>query len=88
MVNWRVTAVTIYCDAVGAEVTMVVYKDGLVKCTGCINSGEPGEDGANLVKKRSRKLKRQLKCLGPECDRVIQYREKLFSQESKEVLAE
>lgn len=80
MADWQVTAVTIYCDAVGAEVTMVVNKDWSVKCTGCIDYGEPSGDGTKLPKKRSRKLKRQLKCLGPECDLVIRYREKLFSQ--------
>jgi len=34
MVNWQVTEVTIYCDAVDDEVTIQVYKDGSVKCTG------------------------------------------------------
>jgi hypothetical protein len=88
MVNWQATVATIYCDAVGADVTIVVSKDWSVKCTGYINYGESSKDGTKLLKKRSRKLKRQFKCVGPECDRVIRYREKLFSQGSKEVLAE
>ena len=83
MVNWRATETTIYCDAVGDEVTIVVYEDWSVKCTGYGKYGEPGEDKINLLKKRSRQLKRQLNCVGPECDRVVQYKEKLLSQESK-----
>lgn len=27
MVDWKVTATTIYCDAVDANVTIMVYKD-------------------------------------------------------------
>ena len=34
MVDWQVTATTIYCDAVDDDVTLLVYKDGSAKCTG------------------------------------------------------
>jgi hypothetical protein len=34
MVNWQVTATTVFCDAVDDEVTIIVYKDWSVKCTG------------------------------------------------------
>jgi len=88
MVGWQTTLTTIYCDAVDDEVTIVVYKDWLVKCTGYEKYGGCSGDKTNLLKKRSRKLKRQLKCVGPECDRVIRYREKLISQASEEALAE
>jgi len=83
MVNWQVTATTIYCDAVGDDVTLLVYKDWSVKCTGCTKYAEPGKDALNLLKKKSRQLKRQLGCAGLECYRVIQYKEKLFSEETK-----
>ena len=83
MVNWGVTGITIYCDAVDDEVTILVYKDQSVKCTGYSKYGEPDKDEIKLLKKRSRQLKRQLSCVGPECHRVIQYKEKLFSQEAE-----
>jgi len=82
MVNWQVTATTIYCDAVDDEVTLLVYEDWSVRCTGYEKYGELDKDTIKLLKKRSRRLKRQLKCVGPECRRVIQYRDKLFSQEA------
>ena len=82
MGNWQVTGTTIYCDAVDDEVTLLVYKDWSVKCTGYSKYGEPDKDTINLLKRRSRQLKRQLQCAGPECYRVIQYKDKLFSQEA------
>jgi len=83
MVNWKVTAATIYCDAVDDEVTVIVFKDWSARCTGYRKYGELGKDAIDLLKKRSRQSKRQLKCDGPACHRVIQYKEKLFSQEAK-----
>ena len=83
MVNWQVTATTIYCDAVDDEVTLLVYKDGLAKCTGYKKYGEPSQEIVGLVKRKSKQLQRQLKCEGPECYRLIQYRDKLFAEEAK-----
>ena len=57
MVNWQVTATTIYCDAVADEVTVLVYKDGTAKCTGYTKYGEPGREVGVRLKKRSRELK-------------------------------
>ena len=84
MVNWQVTATTIYCDAVDDEVTLLVYKDWSVKCTGHRKYGEPSKEILNLLKRKNKQLKRQLECEGSECCRVIQYKEKLFAEESKE----
>jgi len=83
MVNWKVTAATIYCDAVDDEVTLLVYRDGSAKCIGYGKYGEPGKEIAKLMKKKSKQLKRQLGCEGSECYRVIQYRDKLFAEETK-----
>ena len=83
MVNWRITETTIYCDAVDDEVTIQVYKDGVVRCTGYGKYGEPGRDEINLLRKKSKWLKRQLKCDGLTCHRVIHYKEKLLPQEAK-----
>ena len=82
MVGWQTTETTIYCDAVDDEVTIVVYKDWSVKCTGYEKYGDSSGGKASLLKKRSRQLKRQLKCVGLECDRVVQYKGELLSQEA------
>jgi hypothetical protein len=84
MVDWKVTATTIYCEAVGDEVTLLVYKDGSVKCIGYSKYGEPSKEVARLMEEKGRQLRRQLKCESPECYRVIQYRDELFAGESGE----
>ena len=83
MVNWQVTAATIYCDAVDDEVTLLVYRDGSVKCIGYRKYGSPGKEAAKLLQEKSKQLERRLECQGPECSRVIQYRDKLFAEEAK-----
>jgi len=83
MVNWQVTATTIYCNSVDEEVTLLVYKDWSIKCTGYKKYGEPSKEILNLLKKRGKKSKRRLECAGPECPRVTQYKEKLFAEETK-----
>ena len=75
MVNWQVTATTIYCDAVGDEVTLIVYKDGAVKCTGYKKYYETSRETMNLVKERGKQLNRKLECEGPRCRQAIQYRD-------------
>ena len=82
MVNWKVTATSIYCDAVDDEVTIMVYKDWTAKCSSFDKYHEPSKEISRLLKKKSKQLKRQLECNGPECSRVIQYREKLMSEEA------
>ncbi|HEX74325.1 MAG TPA: hypothetical protein G4N93_04165 [Dehalococcoidia bacterium] len=88
MVNWQVTATTIYCDAVDEEVTLLVYKDWSIKCTGYGKYGEPSKEMLSLLKKKSKQSKRRLKCTGPECQRVTQYKEKLFAEEAKQGYSE
>ena len=83
MVNWQVTATTIYCDAVDDEVTLLVYKDGSAKCIAYMKYGKPDKETLNLLKKKSDQLKRHRECEGPECHWVIQYRDKLFAEEAK-----
>jgi len=83
MVNWQVTAATIYCDAVDDEVTLLVYRDESTKCIGYQKYGEPSKEVTKLLQKKSKQLKRRLECEGQECSRVIQYRDKLFAEEAK-----
>lgn len=81
MVNWKVTATSVYCDDIGDEVTIMVYKDWSVKCTGYTKHEAPDKGTLALLKKRSKRLNRELKCSGLGCPRVIQYRDKLSAEE-------
>jgi len=81
MVNWQITATTIHCDAIDEEVTLLVYKDWSTKCTGYKKYGQPSKEMLDLLKKKSKRSKRQLECTGLECPRITQYKEKLLSEE-------
>ena len=81
MVDWQITATTIYCDDVDDEVTVIVQRDGSVRCVGFARYGKPDKDTAGLLKQKSRQLQRQLKCAGPECSRVTDYRDRLLAEE-------
>jgi len=82
MVNWQITATTINCDAVADEVTVMVRKDGSVSCTGYRKYYEPEKDTSKLLHNKSKRLNRKLACEGLECQRVTQYRDKLFAEEA------
>jgi len=82
MVNWQVTATTVFCDAVDDEVTIMVYKDWSIKCTGHDKYTKSRDAEYQLVK-RSLQLRRTLKCEGLECSRVNQYKEKLAAEEAE-----
>ncbi len=68
MVNWQVTAKTIYCETVQDEVTILVYKDGTAKCTGFKRYGESKARGM------------QAKC-NADCSLVTEYKNRLFAEE-------
>ena len=78
MVNWQVTATTVRCNIVNDDVTLMVYKDWSVKCTGLVKYSKNGKP----EKKRDR---HNHKCEGPECYLAIQYRQKLQAEETKAV---
>jgi len=82
MTDWQVTGTTIYCDAVDDEVTLLVFKDWSMKCTGYVKYSASGGDAIKLLKNKSLRTKRQLKCDGLECRRMIQYKEKLQAEEA------
>jgi hypothetical protein len=80
--DWQVTATTIYCDAVDDEVTILVYKDGSIRCTGYKKYVEnPDKETAQMLKKKGKRLGRNLKCEGPQDSRVTSYRDKLTAEE-------
>lgn len=81
MPDWQVTATTIYCDAVDADVTLLVYKDRSARCTGYKKYGEGiTKEVAKELRKKGKRLVRELKCEGLECSRLIGYRDKLFAE--------
>jgi len=82
MVDWQVTATTIYCDAVDDDVTILVYKDRSAKCTGYRKYVENiTRETAKKLKNKGKKLGKELKCEGPLDYRVTDYRDKLFTEE-------
>ena len=82
MADWQVTATTIYCDAVDNEVTILVYKDGSIRCTGYKKYVEnPDKETTQMLKKKGKRLGRNLKCEGPQDSRVTSYRDKLTTEE-------
>ena len=83
MVNWKVTATTIYCDAVDDEITLMVYKDWAAKCVNCQKYRKADKELAKRIERKSKRLGRKLGCEGPECSRLIQYRDKLFAEETE-----
>jgi len=80
--NWQKTATTIYCDAVDDFVTMLVFKDWSTKCIGYSKYVENiNKDISKELNKRGKQVGRELKCEGPECYRVIEYKDKLLAEE-------
>ena len=85
MTDWQVTATTIYCDAVDDNVTLIIDKDWNVQCIGykkyVTNSDK---ETAVMLRRKSRRLARNLKCEGPQDFRVTDYRDRLIAEEKAE----
>lgn len=82
MVNWKVTATSIYCDAVDDDVTIMVYKDWTTRCTGYNKYVENlTKEVATMLKKKGKRLGKHLKCDGPLGYRVTDYRDQLIAEE-------
>lgn len=88
MVDWSLTETTMYCEALGMYVAIVVFEDGQVQCSGHKKYfGKPVRP--SYEKGRSRgKGKENLRCEGLECERVTAYRNKILSEEAGYVLAQ
>ena len=70
MTDWKVTATTIYCDAVNDEVTFIVSGDGTVVCTGYQRYGASG--------KRSGSMNRT--CAGEGCRIMLEHRDRMVGE--------
>ena len=83
MTGWQITAKTIYCDSVDDEVTLLLFKNGSARCTGCKKYNEPNSLTLGLIREKSKRLKRPLKCEGEPCPRISQYQEKILAEETQ-----
>jgi hypothetical protein len=73
MVDWELTATTVYCRSAGDEVTLLVSADGTCRCT-----GRPKHDAA---KSQGRRSSASPGCPRAECDIIIRYRQSLLGEE-------
>lgn len=81
MPNWTITATTIYCEAVDDEVTILVHGDRTFRCVAHSKYGQPAKEVAGVLKRKGKRLKRELKCEGATCCRAQQYRDRLMQEE-------
>ena len=79
--DWQITATTIKCEAVGDEITIMVYSDGTARCASYAKYGVTDKKTLANIEKRAKKLGIASTCEGPQCRRVINYRDKIFSEE-------
>ena len=78
MPNWQVTGTTVRCDTVNDEVTLLVYKDWSVKCTGYPKYGSNSGHG----KAARRGGSAGPGCQGQDCRLAVEYRRKLQTEEA------
>jgi len=78
--GWQITATTIHCDFVDDFVTLMVNKDWSTRCSWYNRYKQKALDdkGHKFDKKIRLKIE---KCEGPECNNVINYRDKLIKEE-------
>jgi hypothetical protein len=69
--DWEITATTVYCDALGDEVTLMVYADGACKCTGSRKNTASGK------KKRATDMTSRA-CAEADCLTLSRYRDSLL----------
>jgi hypothetical protein len=80
MIDWEVTATTIFCDDVDDEVTIMVNKDGTVKCSGRYKYEKPGAVTKKALKIKGKNSSKKLACRGSACAAVEQYRDKMLGE--------
>jgi hypothetical protein len=80
MVDWEVTATTIFCEAVDDEVTLIVSGNGSAKCSGRQKYDNPAKDTKKTLATKSKSSGKQLGCKGESCVTVKQYRDKMLGE--------
>jgi hypothetical protein len=76
--EWEITATTVFCDAVDDEVTLIIYADGTLKCTGRDKYLKPGKETSRAMKKKGRQQGKPLACLDEKCTVMKDYRDYIF----------
>lgn len=78
MAIWKITEKTMQCMNTGSVVTIILYGDGESRCTGHKKYvTNRNKHSKKILKKLSKKHGRELKCEGPLCNLVMEYREEL-----------
>ena len=80
MVDWEVTATTIFCDDVDDEVTILVYQNGTTKCTGSQKYSKTSKESVKELKKKSQKTGKSLVCKDSACSKLTKYRDELMKK--------
>jgi hypothetical protein len=80
MVDWEITATTIFCESVDDEVTLIVSGDGTVKCGGRQKYEKTSKETNKLLKDKSKAMGKQLKCNGEACNIMKQYRDRMLGE--------
>ena len=75
MVDWEITATTIFCEDVSDEVTLLLSGNGTVNCTGREKYARPAKQVLREMRQKSKKSGKQVKCLEDECPRLRRYRD-------------
>jgi len=84
MVDWQLTATTIYCDTVQDEVTIFVYRDGSLGCTGFGHNGEKGNQNARKPDAACPESTIKPGCVGLPCKHTTEYRNILLAEENNQ----
>jgi hypothetical protein len=80
LTEWEVTAATVYCTAVDDEVTLLIYRDGQVNCTGQQLYQNPDRGNARRLVERSGRAGRKLACSGTGCVTIRDYLAEIFQE--------
>jgi len=63
------------------DVTIMVYKDRSTRCVGYNKYIESiTKETVEELKRRAKKVGHELRCEGPECSRVIAFRDGIFAE--------
>ena len=83
MVDWEITATTIFCSDVDDEVTLLISADGTVKCTGREKYSGKNKAAAKAIKARGKKTGKRLECPAGDCRNIQEQVRKFLGDESK-----
>lgn len=81
MVNWQITARTLYCDCVADEVTLLINSDGSFDCTGFQRYGTDTVDSSRARREHSKITSQTIACTGKSCKILNDYAADVLSGE-------